>query len=215
MAEKRGCQKVGQHLPGTHFPVLIHRDTKDSGCAEVGSRIRHELSTEGQSSRGGSCLQDPQCISRKVQKNGLHILTYLHEEWETESQGREIYLKEGTPTEPGWHHQDLGHSIGWISAGPRTGARLSSPISFLFIGANLFPCQVCSLLIKLCECFSFGLFWLLPCFFDPRHWGILCAPFHEGVTYDTYIKLLKALRYGSHIPNKNVLRFIQNLSLRI
>lgn len=84
-ARKRGCRKVEQHLSGTHLPVLVHGDIKDSGQAEVGSRIRRELSTEGQSSRSGGqadqkALKDPQPISRKVQKNGVHLLTYLHEE---------------------------------------------------------------------------------------------------------------------------------------
>lgn len=83
MARKRGCWKVGQHLSGTHFPVLVGH-IKDSGWAEVGSGIRHELPAEvnpvERDQDHQKTLKDPQPISKKVQNNGLHLLNYLHEE---------------------------------------------------------------------------------------------------------------------------------------
>lgn len=215
MARKRGCWKVGQHLSGTHFPVLVGH-IKDSGWAEVGSGIRHELPAEvnpvERDQNHQKTLKDPQPISKKVQNNGLHLLNYLHEEWETWSQGN-LPMK-WYPYKAQVAPQDHGHLTGWSAQDPEL--VIPFPISFLFMGANIFPCQVFHLLTKLCKCFSFGPFWLSSLFFDQRHWGILGVPFYEGLTCDTYIKLSKALRYGSsHIPNKNVMGFIQNLALQI
>lgn len=137
-----------------------------------------------------------------------------------------IYMKSEKPNPRGgkltykmipWQSPGGTRTLDTLLAGSVLDTELVSPfpLLFLFIGANIFPCQVCSLLITLCVRFSFGPFWLLPLYFDQRHRGILHAPFHEGVRCGTYIKLSKALSYGSHIPNKNVLCFIQNLPLQI
>lgn len=113
----RGCMEVGQHPSGADFPVLIpntEQHKPKNGAREQARAV--EGSQEYQKN-----LKAPQTISRKVQKNRLHMITRLMKNKKPNPRVGKIYLWKGPTTKCRWC------LVIWIDAGPRIGDLLSSP----------------------------------------------------------------------------------------